>query len=285
MSTLGAEPQPPRGLGLRTGSLRPPASRNRQLRIAQWVIDEGTVRIEDLAERSGVSLMTVHRDLDVLEAQGLLRKTRGRVTAIASSLFESDSTFRLGQNHAEKEAVARAALGHVEPGQALLLEDSTTGVYLARLLPARAPLTVITNFLALVDQLGRASGITLEVLGGSYAAWCDANMGAATVSTIRRLRADLVIMSTSAITDAVCYHQSQETVAIKEAMLEAAERRILYVDHTKFARRALHALAPLTAFDVVIVDWAVPEEQVDGLRAAGVTVEVAPRGAGRPGEG
>lgn len=52
--------------------------RQRQREIAELVVAEGTVRIEDLIERFGVSAMTVHRDLDQLESQGLLRKTAVR---------------------------------------------------------------------------------------------------------------------------------------------------------------------------------------------------------------
>jgi len=249
--------------------------RNRQREIAETVIAEGTVRIDDLAERFGVSAMTIYRDLDELEAQGVLRKTRGQVTALASSLFESNTAFRLSQNHAEKEALAHAALEYIEPGQAILMEDSTTGVYLARLLPQRAPLTVITNFLSVAHELAREPGITLNILGGQYHGWCDAMMGGMTLDAIHKIRADTFITSTSAITDDTCYHQTQDTVLVKKAMFESAAQRILYVDHTKFERRALHALLPLTDFDVVIVDSLTPEEHVKRLRQKGIEVVVA----------
>src|SRR6266568_1201382 len=59
----------------RGGKANPPRQRSRQRQIAETVIAEGTVRIEELAEQFGVSVMTVHRDLDELEAQGVLRKS------------------------------------------------------------------------------------------------------------------------------------------------------------------------------------------------------------------
>ncbi|MGH3950115.1 MAG: DeoR family transcriptional regulator, partial [Pseudonocardiaceae bacterium] len=73
-----------------------------------------------------------------------------------------------------------------------------------------------------------------------------------------------------------CFHQMQETVDTKRAMFDSAATRVLLVDHTKFARRALHALAPLAEFDHVIVDWRTPTEHVDRLRQKGVDVVVAP---------
>lgn len=259
----------------RDGRARSSKQRDRQRQIAETVIAEGTIRIDDLVDRFGVSAMTIYRDIDELETHGVLRKTRGQVTAQASSLFESNTAFRLNQHQPEKEALAHAAIDLIEPGQAILMEDSTTGLYLARLLPQRAPLTVITNFLTVANELVREPGITLNILGGQYYGWCDATMGGVTLDAIHKLRADTFITSTSAIVDDVCYHQTQDTVLVKQAMFEAAAQRILYVDHTKFQRRALHALLPLADFDTVIVDWQTPGEHVKRLRQRGVEVLVA----------
>ena len=70
-----------------------------------------------------------------------------------SSLFESNVRYRLTVASEEKQALARAALLQIEPGQAVLIDESTTGLALARLLPARVPLTVITNSLSVMQEL------------------------------------------------------------------------------------------------------------------------------------
>lgn len=118
---------------------------DRRRRITERVMDAGTMRIDDLVATVDVSPMTVYRDLADLESQGLVHRNRGYVSAASSLLYEAASEYRLHQNEVEKQQVARAAAELVEPGQALMLDDSTTGVYLARLLPERAPLTVVTN--------------------------------------------------------------------------------------------------------------------------------------------
>jgi DeoR/GlpR family transcriptional regulator of sugar metabolism len=51
---------------------------------------------------------------------------------------------------------------------------------------------------------------------------------------------------------------------------------VLLVDHGKLRRTALHRLAPLTDFDVVVVDEKTPTDLVQVLRDNGATVEVAP---------
>jgi len=240
-------------------------------------MEEGTVRIEQLAERFGISLMTVHRDLDELESRGILRKSRGVATATSTNLVESSDIYRSTQQAAEKEAVVFAAIELVEPGQAIFLDDSTTVLQLAQYLPNKAPLTVITNSITLMNNLRTTRGISLLGLGGQYYNWCSAFMGPMTVQAISKLRADILIMSTSAITNSTIYHQFLETVDTKRAMFESSNKRILLADHTKFQRQALHALAPLKDFDAVIVDYGTPKTEIKHMRDGGVNVIVAPR--------
>lgn len=247
----------------------------RQRAITEAVMSEGAVRIEQLAERFQISLMTVHRDLDELESRGILRKSRGVATALSTSLVESSDVYRLGQQAREKDAVALAAMEFVEPGQAIFLDDSTTVLRMARHLSGKAPLTVITNVLTLMSELRGTRGITLLGLGGQYYNWCSAFMGPMTTEAITSLRADTFIMSTSAITDDVAFHQFPETIETKRAMFHAANRRILLADHTKFERQALHALAPLADFDIVVVDDGTPKAHVARMRSAGIQVVVA----------
>ncbi len=247
----------------------------RQRAITEAVMAEGTVRIEQLADRFDISLMTVHRDLDELESRGVLRKSRGIATATSTSLVESSDVYRAGREQGEKEAIALAAMDFVEPGQALFLDDSTTVLHMAPHLAAKAPLTIITNVITLMNELRGTRGIDLLALGGQYYAWCSAFMGRMTTAAIAAMRADVFIMSTSAITDDIAFHQTLETVDTKRAMFDAAQRRVLLADHTKFQKRALHALLPLSDFDAVIVDDRTPAEDVSRLRRQGIRVVVA----------
>ena len=247
----------------------------RQL-IAEAVMAEGAMRIEDLTERFGISLMTAHRDLDELANRGLLRKTRGIVSAAPSSLSDSSDVYRAARQNAEKKAVAAAAMAFVEPGQAIFLDDSTTVLQMAPHLSARVPLTIITNSIILINELKGMRDLTLMGLGGQFHTWCNAFMGPVTTAEIRRLRADRVFLSMAAITDGMVFHQSPEMSETKRAMFDSAAMRILLSDHTKFGRRALHAMAALEEFDAVVVDDGTPQADIDRMRAKGIDVVIAP---------
>lgn len=246
----------------------------RQL-IAEAVMAEGTMRIEDLVERFGISLMTAHRDLDELVARGLLRKTRGVVSAAPTSLIESSDAYRETRQGAEKAAIAAIAAQYIEPGQAVFLDDSTTVARMVPHLGVKVPLTVITNSLMMMNALKDIRDLTLLGLGGQFHQWCNAFMGHVTTQEIRSLRADTAFISLSAITDGTVFHQSPDTVETKRAMFASARTRILLADHTKFERRALHAMAPLGDFDMMIVDDGTPAALTRRMRSQGINVVVA----------
>lgn len=257
------------------GEVRRPRQLARQAKVAEAVMADGTIRIERLAEMFNISLMTVHRDLDELESRGVLRKSRGVATATSTILVESSDVYRMSRQGQEKEALALAAMELVEPGQAIILDDSTTVLRMAPHLEHKAPLTVITNVLSLMNELRGTRGITLIGIGGEFHHWCNAFMGPMTTQALAELHADTAFLSTAAITRDIAYHQVTETIETKRAMLKSANRKVLLVDHTKFQRHALHALAPLTDFDTVIVDDATPADDVDRMRGNGIHVVVA----------
>ncbi|MDK4704511.1 DeoR/GlpR family DNA-binding transcription regulator [Rhizobium sp. CNPSo 4062] len=247
----------------------------RRQMIAEAVMAEGSMRIEDLTERFGISLMTAHRDVDELVSRGLFRKTRGIVSAAATSLIESSDVYRANRQASEKKMIAAAAMQFIEPGQAIFLDDSTTVLQMAAQLPGKVPLTAITNSLTLMNALKDMHDVTLLALGGQYYNWCNAFMGRMTINEINRLRADVTFISMSAIIDDVVFHQSPEIVDIKRAMFESAAKRILLMDHTKFERRALHSFAHLSEFDVVIVDEKTPAAHLERMRNKNINVFVA----------
>lgn len=262
---------------------RPNRQTLRQQAITEMVNAEGSVRIEQLAERFDVSTMTVHRDLDGLELRGLLRKSRGVATAMSTSLVESSDVFRSSRQNTEKEAIAHAALEFIESGQAIMVDDSTTVMHLIPHLRTRRPLTVITNTLTVMEELREASGVTLHGVGGEYYNWCSSFMGRVTTSTISGMLADVCVLSTAAVHNGMAFHQNLETIDVKQAMFAASAQRILLVDHTKFEKRALHAFAPLADFDIVIVDAATESRHINSMREQGIRVVVAGKSAGRLG--
>ncbi len=245
-----------------------PDSRRRD--IADYVIERGEARIEDLVAKFGVSRMTIHRHVEELARQGVLRKLHGAVSAQPSGVYESLFRFRVTRAPAAKRALAEAALAHIEPGQVVLLDDSTTANALGPLLPQVAPLTVVTNSLALTEQVVGHDDVRLVMLGGEYHATYHAFIGHICETALTRLRVNLFICSASAVDGTAALIQDPQVVRIKQAMMATATRSILLIDSSKFGKVALHHFADLTDFDLVIADDGLPDALRGDLMAAGV---------------
>ncbi len=251
------------------------SQQRRREQIRQDVLAHGQVRIERLVEEYGVSGMTIHRDLDLLERQGWLRKVRGGATSTPGSVLARSVGARRSDAAAAKALIARHAMRHVSSGQVVAIDDSTSALAVAERLAESAPLTVVTNFLPVINRLSGESGLHVIGLGGDYHPGFDAFLGLHAADMASTLRSDVLLLSTTAVVDGHCLHRSQETVQVKRALMRTAATRILLADHSKFERRAVHELAPLADFDLVIVDADTPRKVLEDLHGHGVAVEIA----------
>lgn len=248
----------------------------RRERIREELFAHGDVRSDDLAAMLGVSTMTILRDLDTLAEDGWLRRTPGGATVERSALFELNVRSRMRENHTAKRAIGQAAAELVRPGDAVLLDDSTTALATVDALKSLTPLTVVTNFRKVIDALAGTTGVDLVALGGRYHPPYDSFGGLATVEALRGLRVDLAFFSALAVVGGECFHPVPEAVAVKRAMIESAQRSVLLVDHSKLHRTALYRLCSLDEVDVVIVDDGIAPDDLAALDDLGAEIIVAP---------
>ncbi|MFI2240457.1 DeoR/GlpR family DNA-binding transcription regulator [Streptomyces chrestomyceticus] len=259
------------------------AVEQRRQNVLRYVADHGALRIDALADRFGVSLMTMHRDLDDLAGRRLLRKERGRAVAFPALTMETATRFRESAGLAAKTALCAAVTDLITPGSTLLMDDSTTLYPLAGMLARRdrdARLTVVTNSVGLAQRLGGAPGVDVTLLGGRYQSEFNSCTGPEVTRALTRRHADLVLMSATAVLDGRLFHPLREYVEVKEAMLAAAGRAALVVDGSKMGRRATYAYGTAARYGTVVTDSAAPAEEVAALRATGAAVQVVEPGAG-----
>lgn len=246
--------------------------------ITEAVLGSGSATAQDLANQFGVSLVTIHRDLDELVRRGVVRKFHGGVSAQPSGVFESQMPYRLASMTAEKEAIAQAALAYVEPGMSIILDDSTTVLAMIDGLAERAPLHVATTFVTGMRRLSELAAdhdITLIGIGGRYDVAHDSFVGVQTNQQVQGIHVDAVFMSTSAVSLTDMYHQEEQVAALKREMLNSASKRFLLIDHTKVNRRALLKIAALSELDLIVTDGAADAAVLATWGAAGIAYELA----------
>ena len=253
----------------------PQSPQGRRQVIAEHVISQGGVRVEDLARVAAVSVMTIYRDVANLEQAGLVHLDRGIVHPVATSLSEADAEFRLQQSPEMKHSMAEALAPRIGQGSSVMLDDSTSAMWVLRALRDVHPLTVITTSLLVANEAKHMDGVRLLMAGGEYEPWAHAMMGPTTAVNLRAWQADHCVMSASGIVGKRCQHPYENAVQVKQAMIASSTNRYLLLDHTKFTRKALYTFAELTDFDTVVVDAATPQAVREELNSYGVEVVIA----------
>jgi DeoR family fructose operon transcriptional repressor len=211
------------------------------------------LRVDDLARMLDVSPLTIRRDLKQLAADGLLIRTHGGCIAAGRAALESEYHSKVAQNFALKQAVGRAAAAEVRPGSVVLVNDGSTTYHVAAHLEEKTPLTVYTNSIAMITDLGRTPGITLYILGGKYNSDLYSLQGSLTEQLLESLQFDLCFIGADAVTaEGQCMVETPEEASLTRAMLRRARRRVLLADHTKCGQSGHFAFGGLGDFQLWI---------------------------------
>ncbi len=234
---------------------------------------EQRVLVSELAAHYGVTEETIRRDLDKLEKEGYATKTYGGAIWGNSTKTDLSYTIRNKTNVEAKNQIAELAAALVEDGDHLMLDDSSTSLYVAKRLKEKKSLTLITNSVELVTELANVDGWTIMLTGGRLKPESLALVGNQTTEMLRAYHVDKVFLSckgidqTAGITDSSEFHAQT-----KQAMMRAAKQRILVLDGTKFDKISFVEIAQLDKVDIVITNVCPSEAWLSYFRNLGVTL-------------
>jgi DeoR/GlpR family transcriptional regulator of sugar metabolism len=248
-------------------------ARERRQRVFEAIEESGIASVRDLAGRFGVSGITIIRDLQELEGEGLIRRVRGGAISIRGASYEPPYSARASQLGEEKRRIAQKAVSLVQDGDSLILDVGTTTLEVSRELKGKRNLTVIVSNLRAALELANQSAIQVIVVGGKLRTSELSMVGHLAEETLGGFQVDKAFIGVGGITfEHGLTEFNLDEAGVKRTMLERARRRIVVADHTKFGKVMLTAVAPLTAVDTVITGREVDEETVARLESLGVEV-------------
>lgn len=263
---------------------RLPAGRKAEL--AAHVAEMGQVTVARLAKRFDVSADTIRRDLDQLDADGILIRTHGGAVSLTS--FPRPDTgldVRARVQASAKDRIGTLAASIVTDGSSLLINAGTTTLALVRHLSDHRDLTIATNSLAIPAEISPKIFRDLYVFGGGVRVSAQATVGPVAFPVTPGggevdIRCDFALICVGAVAIESGYSISNlgEAVMMSEMMAHAAQVAVL-ADSTKFGRRLFAQVADLGRADWFVTDTAPPEDLAQALRAAGVEI-LTPKDAG-----
>jgi len=222
---------------------------DRHSAILDIIMDEGSVHIDDIITRLGVSAATARRDLDHLADQQLISRTRG------------------------------GAL--VRPGDSVGLNGGTTTTEVAReiaLLPEltdpEVPVTLVTNAVNIANEMAVRQCVRVVVTGGIARARSFELTGPLASLILPSISVGTLFLGVEGLNDRGAYAQHDGEAAVNAALVEAAEHVVVVCDSSKLGSTAFALICPITKIDTVITDDAAPADQVEALQHAGVQVRL-----------
>lgn len=233
----------------------------RQAQILQQLQRDGFVEIAALGRLLAVDRSTVRRDLDELEGEKLLRRTRGGAisTSTKTGFVNVPYLAKRSENLAEKRAIGQLAASLVKSGETVILDAGSTTFQVAVALQQRRDISVVTNDLRIAIYLADSPRVQLLVTGGIVMEAQYTLVGPNAVSGLGQLHADRLFLGADAVhPDFGATNTSLVEIDVKRAMISAAHEVVLVAGSSKFGQRSLVPICSLEEVDLVVTD-----DQVD----------------------
>lgn len=241
----------------------------RHTQLLEEVRARGPQTIEALAERFGVTLQTVRRDVQRLAEAGLLSRFHGGVRLPVSTTENIAYRQRQRMSSEAKIRIARAVARRVPNGCSLIMNIGTTIEAVAHELRHHRGLRVITNNLHIASLMSGHPDCEVIVAGGQVRSADQGIVGEATVDFMRQFRVDIGLIGISGIeADGTLRDFDYREVKVARTIVGQSREVWLAADHSKFNRPAMVELARLDDIDVLFTDLA-PPPPFDELMAQG----------------
>jgi DeoR family fructose operon transcriptional repressor len=232
--------------------------------IIHFLRRQTSATLGEIAERFGVSEMTVRRDVEKLAKTGDVIRIPGGARLARSVTFEKSFTERLAKMAEVKEQIGRTAASLVKDGSAIVLDSGTTTLYIARHLRHRKNVIVITFSIAAMEELAGADSVRVELTGGVYRHSSHDLVGSGVSEGLARVYGQQVFIGAAALslTHGVMVFDAE----MPKALLKAAAKRILVIDSSKIGMEALYNYATLDDFDQIVTDRGIRPEHLEVLQ-------------------
>ena len=221
---------------------------------------ERRVVVSELSQIYKVSEETIRRDLEKLENDGFAIKSYGGAVINENANVDLPFNIRKKRNVISKQKIAEVISSRIKDGTSIMLDASSTAVYIAKALKERKNLTLITNSIEILIEMFDTPNVNVLSTGGAMREGSFALVGPQTDKMLKSYHVDIAIVSAkgfdleTGMTDTEELHANN-----KKTMLHAGREKVLAVDSSKFGKTAFTEIGTLEDISMVVTD-AKPDE-------------------------
>ena len=253
------------------------SAKERRALILRQLEQKEEVLVSELSLETGISEVTIRKDLTVLQNRNLLIRTRGGAMRrpVENPNGETAISRKRMFNFKEKERIGEEAVKLIKEGDHIMLDSGTTTLEVARHLHKFRNLHILTNAINIASELITYNRFDVILLGGNVHTNNHSTVGPLALSVLRNFTGYKLFLGV----DSFSMEHGVSTPSLEEAlmnqlMIQQASQVIAVFDSSKFNKRSYSFIARPEDLDCIITDSAIPTGMASKLRAAGIEVRI-----------
>ncbi len=249
----------------------------RRNKIKEALTLQGNVTVKRLAQEFQVTMETIRNDLDHLCKQDFeIIKVHGGAYLSQNSVQGIPMMLRENIMLEEKIRMAEAAVNLFTDGDSIILDTSSTAMYVAKkIIEKKLRVVILTNSLPITNLLSSHPQVKIITLGGNYNHTLKSFIGPMPIQALSNYHADFSIISPTKLSmEQGLSDDNQDIAQIRMFMLTNSKRGILLVDNTKFDCSELFNIADFDQIDQVITDEALDDRWIDFFKLRDITLTI-----------
>lgn len=241
--------------------------------ILETLHQAGYVSVAELSKELNVTMVTVRKDLKILEDKGHLFRTHGSATPAAPYVNDRPVQEKKLVHVEQKISIAKKAAEFLQDNDAIIIGSGTTVLAFSQAIPKNLPLTVLTGAMNVTMALMDNLAIELVQLGGVVRKSSSSVVGHYAEEMIRGFACSKLFLSV----DGIDLEFGLTTTNMMEAhlnmqMIRSVQKTIILADSSKFGKKGFGKIAALEDVDVIITDRGLSEHYIQKLEEKGIEV-------------
>jgi DeoR/GlpR family transcriptional regulator of sugar metabolism len=247
----------------------------RRQEILRQVDQDGRVSVAALSQRLGVSEVTIRADLQALAERKLVVRTHGGAIPASGGRYELALAMRRQHQVQEKSRIGEAGAALVADGDAIFVDSSSTALAIVQHLKSRRQLTIVTNSLAVAQELQNASQVSVVMPGGTLQNETASLIGIDGLEILRKFNIQKGFFGAhglslpEGLTDV-----SADEADVKRQLVAMCRQNIAVLDATKWGQVGLASFASLDDINLIITDAHAPTNLMEQVRSQGIEIIV-----------
>jgi DeoR family transcriptional regulator, aga operon transcriptional repressor len=237
---------------------------------------EGFVSVADLSKEMEVTMVTVRKDLKLLEDKGLLYRSHGSATPLSPYVGDKTLNEKKLVQIDQKNKIASLAAQLIQEDEAIIIGSGTSVLAFAKAIPKNTKLTVLTGAMNVTQTLIDYPNLEIVQLGGVVRKNSSSVVGHYAEEMLAYFSCTKLFMGVDGISPEFGLTTTNMMEAhLNARMIRSVQKTVVLADSSKFGRKGFGKICEIEEVDIIVTDAGISEIYKAKLEERGIEVLIA----------